>query len=80
MYRYHINLFDDWVVIDEEGCDLPDLAAAKARAISGGRGVMAEHLLAGRPLNLDHRLEITDEHGAVLAVLYFRELTTIHNC
>ena len=77
--RYHLNLFNDQDVADEEGIDLPDLASAKLRAIAGGRSVMAEHLLLGRPLNLAHRIEIADASGKVLATVPFRELVTIIN-
>ena len=57
--------------------ELPDLATARAQAISGGRGVMAEHVILGRPINLAHRIEIADDHGTVLATLPFRELVNI---
>jgi hypothetical protein len=79
MPRYHINIFNDLDVIDEEGVELPDLASAKLRAIGGGREIMAEHLKAGCPLRLFHRLEIADEGGRVLAVISFRELMTIED-
>jgi hypothetical protein len=75
--RFHINVFDEVDVIDEEGTELPDLASAKARAVHGGRGIMADHLKAGRPLRLFHRIEITDDQGKVLAALPFREMITI---
>jgi hypothetical protein len=79
MTRYHINVFDDVEVIDEEGVELPDLAAAKARGIRGGRAMMADHVKAGRPLRLFHRIEIVDEGGKVLTVIPFRELITLED-
>jgi hypothetical protein len=77
MPRYYIHIFDDIDVIDEEGVELPDLATARRRAIRGGREIMVDHLKAGSPLRLFHRIEIADDRGMVLAVIPFRELITI---
>jgi aspartate carbamoyltransferase regulatory subunit len=79
MPRYHINIFNDVDVIDEEGVELPDLATAKARAIRGGRAIMADHVKAGRPLRLFHRIEIVDDGDKVLTVIPFRELITLED-
>jgi len=77
MPRYRLNLFNDADVLDDEGYELADLAEAKEKAISGARGLISEHVRLGRPINLDHRMEIADDHGKVLAVIPFRELITI---
>lgn len=77
MARFHLNLFNDVDVMDEEGSDRADLAAAKAEAIKVGRELMAEHLVLGRPVNLSHRMEVSDAHGKVMAVIPFREMVTI---
>lgn len=74
--RYRLNLFNDADVLDDEGYDLADLAEAKEKAISGARGLISEHVRLGRPINLDHRMEIVDD-GKVLAIIPFRELVTI---
>jgi hypothetical protein len=77
MPRYHINLFNDIDVVDEEGVHAADLAEAKAKAIEGARELMGEHLRTGRPINLRHRIEVADDKGRVLAVIPFRELVTV---
>lgn len=77
MPRYYLNLFNDVDTMDESGEDYTDLAAAKENAIASARELMAEHLLAGLPIRLWHRIEIADETGKVLATLPFRELVTI---
>ena len=77
MPRYHLNLFNDIDVFDEEGFELPDLAAAKDKAIGGARSLMAEHIRLGRPVHLNHRIEIADDHGKTLAVIPFREMITV---
>ncbi len=77
MPKYHLNIFNAVDTYDEEGLELPDLAAAKKAAINGARHLMAEHIVAGRPLDLSDRIEIADERGSVLATLPFREMITI---
>lgn len=64
-------------MLDEDGVELADIAAEKDEAIHGARAMMAEHLAAGRPINLNHRIEVADDHGKILAVIPFRELVTI---
>jgi hypothetical protein len=75
--RYYIHIHDDADMIDHDGMELRDLPAAKYEAIRGARSIMAEHLAAGRPLKLFHRVEIANADGKVLAVIPFRELVTI---
>ena len=77
MARYYLNLFNDEDAVDEDGIEVADLAVAKARAIAGGRGLMAEHVVLGRPINLSHRIEVCDDSGKPLAVIPFREMITI---
>lgn len=77
MPRYHLNLFNDIDVADEDGAEFPSLAAAKAKAIEGARELIAEHVRIGRPVNLSHRVEVADDDGRVLAVIPFRELFTV---
>ena len=73
MACFHIHLFNDNDVIDEEGHMLPDLAAAEVEAMRTARDVIAEHVVAGRVINLDHRVEITDADGIVLKIIRFSE-------
>lgn len=77
MSRYFFNVYNDADVIDDEGLELPDLAAAKAEAIRGARGMMADHVREGHPISLSHRIEVADNEGMVLASIPFRELITI---
>jgi hypothetical protein len=77
MPRLYVHLFNDADVIDEEGQEFRDLAAAKVVAIAGARDLMAEHIRAGKAVTLSHRGEIADEAGKTMAVLPFGELITI---
>ncbi|WP_249902417.1 hypothetical protein [Sphingobium sp. Ndbn-10] len=53
---FHIHLFNDDNVIDEAGQQFADVAEARAEAIRSGREIIAEHVIHGRPVNLDHHL------------------------
>jgi len=77
MPLYLINIYNDADILDEEGSDFPDLGAAKDVAIRGARAMMAEHIIAGRPVNMRHRIEVTEQSGRVLAVIPFGEIITI---
>jgi hypothetical protein len=76
MARFHFHLFNDDDVWDEEGQELPDLAAAEAEAVRAARDVIAHHVLSGRPICLDHRMEIMDDRGTVLRIVYFSQAVT----
>lgn len=77
MPRFYLNLFNDQDLRDEEGAEMPDLGAAKVKAIASVRALMAEHVTLGRPIYLSHRIEITDEYDKVLATIPFGEAVTI---
>lgn len=57
---------------DEEGTELPDARAAEARAIEGIRSILADEAKTGR-LDLDGRIEIADENGAIVRTVPFEE-------
>lgn len=55
---------------DEEGTDLPGLAAVRAGAIRGARDLMCAKISRGR-LCLGCSIEVRDEDGAILLGLPF---------
>lgn len=77
MPRYYFHLHDDLDVIDEDGCELPDLAAAQARAVCEARLMMCDLIVREGRIALHHRIDIEDEHGTVLATVPFRDVVTI---
>jgi hypothetical protein len=77
MPRYHLNIHDDAVALDEDGAEFADLAAAREAAVGGAREMMAARLMGGKPITLSHRIEITNGEGVVLATLPFGEMVTI---
>ncbi len=71
--RFYFNLFNDVSVVDDEGLELPDLAAAQEQARRGAAQIIAEVLAAGKKLNPRHRLEVQDESGHVVHTLMFSD-------
>ena len=76
MPRFYFHLRNDVIADDEEGQELPDLAAAREVAIMNARELAAATVLEGR-LHLGHYIEIENEHGQIVATVTFREAVTI---
>jgi hypothetical protein len=57
---------------DEEGMDLPDLAAARVAAVEGIRSILQDEVGHGM-IDFEGRVEIEDEAGAVLATVSYAE-------
>ncbi|MDP8912544.1 MAG: hypothetical protein M3N39_03075 [Pseudomonadota bacterium] len=70
MPRYYFNVYDDAVTEDEEGRELPDLAAVRRAAIEGARSLIADQVLKGR-LCLRCRIEVEDENRCPVLTLPF---------
>lgn len=76
MSRYYFHVFNDDSVLDEEGAELPDWEAARARAIKSARALACDSIQNGH-LNLDHRIEVVDESDKRIMTVTFREAFTI---
>jgi hypothetical protein len=61
---------------DEEGSELADLDAAKARGIKEARSVAAEQVRQGK-LDLNHRVEVSYEQGIVVHTIRFADAIDI---
>jgi hypothetical protein len=73
MPRYRFDLHEcGSVVADEEGRELPDIAAARVRATMEAREIMAAEVKQGR-LCLSCHIEIMDEAGRPASKILFRE-------
>lgn len=71
MARYYFHLHDGIdVVLDEEGRELSDLAAAIVAALSDARSIISHDALEGR-INLDQWLDIETAGGEVIHRLPF---------
>ena len=70
--RYFFNLRSDPDATDDEGQDLVDLAAARLCAMEAAREMVCADIKHGL-LNLNHAIDVTDDQGAALFTLTFRE-------
>jgi hypothetical protein len=73
--RYFFHLYNDIVSIDE-GTELAGVEVAKAKAADDARDMVCASVRHGH-LNLDHRIEVTDEAGELVAKVTFRDAFTI---
>ena len=76
MPRYYFNLYDDDIVLDGEGQELPDVAAAKAVAFASARDMACAEVLEGH-LALDHRIEVVDDRGEPACTVRFRDVVLV---
>jgi hypothetical protein len=76
MTRFYFHLFDDMEAIDEEGRELPSVELARAAAVREARVIASTHVAEGR-LNLDHRIDIADVQGRVIAQVRFRDAVEV---
>jgi hypothetical protein len=76
--RYFFHLYDELVVLDQEGKDLPSLQAAHETALDNAREMACAEVLDGH-LNLTHRIEIADESGKVLGTVHFRDVVVVES-
>ncbi|HLL30180.1 MAG TPA: hypothetical protein VK403_04210 [Allosphingosinicella sp.] len=76
MPRFFFHIYDDAVVMDEDGIELADAQAARAAALAGARAMMCDQLMNGR-LSLHHRIEVEDEGGGAVLTLAFGDAVEI---
>ena len=77
--RYYFHLINDMDVRDEEGKDLPDPAAAHAHALEQICAIAGEMAKDEGRIVLGHRIDIEDEHCAVLESVWFRDALQIED-
>ncbi|MGV1873730.1 DUF6894 family protein [Agrobacterium rosae] len=70
---FHLNISTrTMIILDEEGSELADLAAAHREAIKDARGLMSAAILQGR--DISHRdIEICDANGNLLLKVPFSQ-------
>ncbi len=76
MPRFYFHLFNDMDCRDEEGAELPNQAVALQRAAHMAREMAAESVRNGH-LILGHRIEVTDQSGSNVGIVYFRDVVQI---
>ena len=71
MGRFFFHLKDgDEIIPDEDGTELPDVAAATREALQSARELLAEAIKAGNP-RIYEALVIADEAGRTVDILPF---------
>jgi len=77
MPRFFFHLYDDTVVLDEEGKELPSLEAARREAARNARHMACAEVL-DRHLGLNHRIEVTDINDAPVTTVLFKDVVKLH--
>lgn len=77
MPRFYLHVCNgDGFTPDEEGCDLPDIEAARITAVKGLRDIMASELKDGL-LKTASFIEIEDENHRLLMTVSFSEAVAV---
>lgn len=77
MPHYFFNVYNDDITIDDEGADLADGVAAKARAVREARALAADTVLRGHFV-ASHRIEIVDQERRPVCSVRFDEAVKIN--
>ena len=76
MPRYFFHVYDDDVAQDDEGQELPNVAAARLVAIRGARDLIAEQVRHGHFV-LSHWIDVSDDQGDKVLTVTFRDVVDI---
>lgn len=79
MPHFYFHLLNDMSVTDEEGLELPDIEAARVRAVQYALDMTAASVLEQRKINLHHRIEVADETGQTALTVEFGDVVTIES-
>lgn len=77
MPNYHLHLHNAHIdASDEEGHDLPDLDAARTKALAGIWDFLGHEAMNGK-IDFRGQVDIADESGQVLETVHFKDAFTI---
>ncbi len=77
MPPYYFDVIDGHgIAEDEDGLDLPDAEAARAEALAGARGILADEVKTGR-IDLSWRIDVRDGTHEFLFSVPFAEAIEI---
>jgi len=68
MARYFFDIYDDMVVLDDAGIELPDLDAARLEAVTAVCEIAKEIIPHDGP-SKDIKVKVRDERGVVLTAM-----------
>jgi hypothetical protein len=79
MPRYYLHICNgSGSVEDEEGAELPNLEAARVKAVEGLRDIMASEMKRGE-INLGSFIEIEDENRQLVMTVPFTDAVSVTN-
>ena len=70
------HVYDDVIVHDEEGAELPNVEAARLNAIHAARDIIAEQVRHGH-LVLSHWIDVVDDQGEAVMTVTFKDAVDI---
>ncbi len=76
MPRYFFHVYDDLIAHDEEGVELPNVAAARLKALIGARDIIAAQVKRGYFV-LSHWIDVVDEQGEPVITVTFRDAVDV---
>ncbi len=76
MPRYFFHVYDDVIAQDEEGAELPNLAAARLNALRGARELIADQVRRGYRVR-SHWIDVVDEQGEKVLTITFGDAVDI---
>lgn len=74
---FYFHLRNDLDVPDDEGKELPDVAAARAYAEEFVRFELSEAVKRDGRITLDHRIDIEDEQHRAVDAVWFRDVVRL---
>ena len=77
MARFFFHLYDDMVVLDPEGKELPTAEIAQQEARRAALHLACAEVLEGH-LGLNHRIEVADTNDVPVAIVRFKDVVKIH--
>ena len=77
MPKFFFHVLDDLDTFDDEGLDLPNLAAAMLGATHSARARMCETLIDKGRISLHHRIEVQDADRNLVGTVEFRDAVEI---
>jgi hypothetical protein len=77
MPRYFFDLHNDMDAPDDEGRELPDLAAAKAAVLGEVREMLQANIAEHGSIDLRHHIDVRDESGEIVYVMHFEDAVSV---
>jgi uncharacterized protein DUF6894 len=74
--RYYFHLFNDETVLDDEGQEFTNDAAAVQAGVKSARIMAADSVSKGH-LVLRHRIEIQNDRGQTVGIIHFRDVVKV---